>query len=163
MGVNTLIRKAQAADIPAIQTVARLAWEHTYKETMKPATRSRFLDEFYNYDALAKALKVQPGGIWVAEQQGKVVGFIQVVPMLGRSGLELSRLYVVPEHQRQGVGQSLVDLVGREYPTSSWWALVERNDNRAVEFYRKNGYEERRDLILNVFGEDLKFIELFKA
>ncbi|MDP3488400.1 MAG: GNAT family N-acetyltransferase [Bacillota bacterium] len=158
-----MIRKAQAADIPAVQTVARVAWEHTYKDIMKPATRSYFLDEFYNYDALAKALSVQPGGIWVAEQEGKIVGFIQVVPMLDRSGLELSRLYVLPEYQRQGVGQSLLHLVAAEYSASSWWALVERDDSSAVDFYRKNGFEQRRDLILNIFGEDLNFLEFFRA
>ena len=158
-----MIRKAQATDIPAVQTVARVAWEHTYKQIMKPATRSRFLDEFYNYEALSKALNVQPGGIWVAEQQGIVVGFIQVVPMLDRSGLELSRLYVLPEYQRQGIGQSLLNLVAAEHPSSSWWALVERDDHSAVEFYKKNGFEQRRDLILNIFGEDLNFSEFVRA
>ncbi|KAF0197647.1 MAG: GCN5-related N-acetyltransferase [Bacillota bacterium] len=157
-----MIRKAQAADIPEVQAVARVAWEHTYKKIMKPATRSHFLDEFYNYNALYKALNIQPGGIWVAEQQGRVVGFIQVVPMLDRSGLELSRLYVLPHYQRQGIGQLLLNHVAAEYPSSSWWALVERDDNSAVEFYRKNDFEQRRDLILNIFGEDLNFLEFFR-
>lgn len=158
-----MIRKAQATDIPAVQTVARVAWEHTYTKIMKPATRSHFLDEFYNYDALAKALNVYPGGIWVAEQEGKIVGFIQVVPMLDRTGLELSRLYVLPDYQRQGIGQSLLNYVMAEYPSSSWWALVERDDDSAVEFYKKNNFEQRRDLILNIFGEDLNFLEFVRA
>jgi len=162
MGDNMVIRKANGVDIPAVQAVARIAWEHTYQDIMKPVTRSRFLDEFYSYDALAKALEVKQGGIWVAEHAGRVIGFIQVVPMLDKSGLELTRLYVLPEYQRQGVGQALLEIVEAEFLSVKWWALVEKDDDRAVAFYKKNGFAKRRELILNLFGEDLGFIEFHK-
>lgn len=161
-GGKCVIRKAQGADIPAIQTVARVAWEHTYKEIMKPATRSHFLDEFYNYDALSKAQTIEPGGIWVAERDRRVVGFIQVVPMLDGSGLELTRLYVLPEFQRQGIGQALLEQVEAQFPSFSWWTLVEHEDHGAVAFYERNGFAKRRELMLNIFGEDLRFVEFYK-
>jgi len=157
-----LIRIGTKADIPAIQAVARVAWEHTYKDIMRPETRSHFLDQFYNYEALAKALELQPGGIWVATVGATVAGFIQVVPMLDKSGLEVTRLYVLPECQRQGVGGSLLSAVMVAYPETKWWALVERDDHMAVAFYVKHFFKRGRDLVLNIMGEDLAFVEFFR-
>lgn len=158
----TLIRLAEEADIPGIQAVARVAWEHTYKDIMRPQTRSHFLDEFYNYDALAKALDVRPGGIWVAVEDRSIIGFIQIVPMLDGSGLELTRLYVLPSCQRRGVGHALFSCVVDAYPASTWWALVERDDHKAVSFYLKQSFVKRRNLTLNIFGEDLAFVEFYR-
>lgn len=157
-----LIRLAEKADIPGIQTVARVAWEHTYKDIMRPQTRSHFLDEFYSYDALSKALDVRPGGIWVAEEDRSIIGFIQVVPMIDGSGLELTRLYVLPSYQRQGVGQALFNTAAEAYPQRNWWALVERDDSKAVAFYLKQSFTKKRDLTLNIFGEDLAFVEFYR-
>jgi len=157
-----LIRIGTKADIPAIQAVARVAWEHTYQDIMRPETRSHFLDQFYNYEALAKALELQPGGIWVATVGAQVVGFIQVVPMLDKSGLEVTRLYVLPGCQRQGMGRRLLAAVMMAYPQTKWWALVERDDHMAVAFYVKNLFSRRRDLVLNIMGEDLAFVEFFR-
>lgn len=154
-----MIRRAEMSDIPSIQMVARVAWEHTYREIMRPQTRSMFLDEFYNYEALVKALAIHPGGLWVAEAHDLVLGFIQVVPMLDGTGLEVARLYVLPKYQRQGLGKSLLDTVMAKHPNCQWWALVERDDAKAVQFYRQQGFHKQRDLTLNLFGEELAFVE----
>ncbi|MBS3873280.1 MAG: GNAT family N-acetyltransferase [Firmicutes bacterium] len=157
-----MIRKGTKADIPAIQAVARVAWEYTYKDIMRPETRSHFLDQFYSYEALAKALELKPGGLWVATVGLQVVGFVQVVPMIDKSGLEVTRLYVLPECQRQGVGKMLLSTVMVAYPETKWWALVERDDHMAVAFYAKHLFSRRRDLVLNIMGEDLAFVEFFR-
>jgi len=154
-----LIRLAEMSDIPSIQMVARVAWEHTYREIMRPKTRSMFLDEFYNYEALSKALAVRPGGVWVATEGDLVVGFVQVVPMLDGTGLEIARLYVLPNYQRQGVGKLLLSAALESYPKTKWWALIERDDEKAVQFYRQQGFRKQRDLPLNLFGEELVFVE----
>ncbi|MBT9176758.1 MAG: Spermidine/spermine N(1)-acetyltransferase [Firmicutes bacterium] len=154
-----MIRLAAMSDIPSIQMVARVAWEHTYREIMRPKTRSMFLDEFYNYEALSKALAVRPGGVWVVTEQEMVLGFIQVVPMLDGNGLEIARLYVMPNYQRQGLGKLLLTTAIESYPQTKWWALVERDDDKAVQFYRQQGFRKQRDLTLNLFGEELSFVE----
>ena len=154
-----MIRLAEMSDIPSIQMVARVAWEHTYREIMQPRTRSMFLDEFYNYEALSKALTVRPGGVWVVAEQAMLLGFIQVVPMLDGNGLEIARLYVLPNYQRQGLGKLLLSAAMEKHPKAKWWALVERDDDKAVQFYRQQGFRKQRDLTLNLFGEELGFVE----
>jgi ribosomal protein S18 acetylase RimI-like enzyme len=158
-----MIRRAFVEDIPAIQAVARIAWEDTYQDIMRPQTRSQFLEEFYSTDALAKAISLSVGGIWVAERDRSVVGFLQVVAMLDKPGLELSRLYVLPERQRQGVGQDLLRFVLSQYPKQPFWALVEKDDKSAMGFYGKNAFQKKRELILNLYGEDLCFVEFYSA
>jgi len=108
---------------------------------------------------LGSALKVTPGGVWVAEEDDSVIGFVQVVPMLGKPGLELTRLYVLPEKQRSGVGQALLDEIQKQFAGNPLWALVEIDDGNSVAFYEKNGFARRRTISLNLYGEELKFVE----
>ena len=158
-----MIRKAFEQDIPAIQAVAHTSWEHTYEGIMRPETRSQFLEEFYSYEALSRALTLPRGGIWVAEPDGTITGFLQVVPMLNKPGLELTRLYVLPEKKRQGIGGQLLAMVLSRYVDTPIWALVERDDESAMRFYHKNGFKLKRELSLNLFGEDLAFVEFYLA
>ena len=154
-----MIRKAVPADIPAIQAVAQVAWEHTYRDIMRENTRRQFLAEFYTTEALGSALNMAPGGVWVAEEDDSVIGFVQVVPMLGKPGLELTRLYVLPEKQRSGVGQALLDEIQKQFVGNALWALVEIDDGNSVAFYEKNSFAKRRSISLNLYGEELKFVE----
>jgi ribosomal protein S18 acetylase RimI-like enzyme len=154
-----VIRQAVLADIPDILAVAHIAWENTYSEIMKPETRRQFLEEFYTPEALGKALGVRPGGIWVAEEADAVIGFAQVVPMIGKPGVELTRLYVLPEKQRAGVGQALLNHVQAHFSGQPLWALVEKDDVNSVTFFTKNRFDKRRIVSLNLYGEELKFIE----
>ena len=130
---------------------------------MRPETRRQFLEEFYTQEALGKALLVRPGGIWVAEEQGVVIGFAQVVPMIGKPGVELTRLYVLPDRQRGGVGQALLDHVQTDFSGQPLWALIEKDDINSVTFFAKNRFVKKRVVSLNLYGEELKFIEFHRC
>lgn len=158
-----MIRQAVPEDIPAIVAVAHIAWEDTFSEIMRPETRRQFLEEFYTTEALVKALSVRPGGMWVAEDQGEVIGFAQVVPMVGKPGVELTRLYVLPQRQRGGIGKALLDHVQTHFAGQPLWALVEKDDLNSVTFFAKNRFGKRRVVSLNLYGEELKFIEFHRC
>lgn len=157
-----IVRRAAERDVEAIREVAHVAWEHTYSQIMKPQTRASFLAEFYTAEALRKALRVSPGGLWVAEEAGLVLGFIQVVPMLDKPGLEITRLYVLPDKQRSGVGSALLAEVTKTFSGFPFWALIESDDESAVCFYLRKGFSRRRTLSLNLYGEELRFVEFYR-
>ena len=77
------------------------------------------------YNEFQDAAASPPKGLWVAEQNGGIVGSIFVMPSDGIAGsAQLRMLYVEPAARGQGVGTALVA--------------------QAVSFARDNGYERMR-------------------
>jgi DNA-binding MarR family transcriptional regulator/GNAT superfamily N-acetyltransferase len=64
------------------------------------------------YSEYEQAPASPPKALWIAEQDGKVVGSVFVMPSEGRPGsAQLRMLYVEPEARGQGLGRTLVDQV----------------------------------------------------
>jgi DNA-binding MarR family transcriptional regulator/GNAT superfamily N-acetyltransferase len=77
------------------------------------------------YSAYHAARDVPPKDLWVAEQDGSIVGSIFVMPSEGIAGsAQLRMLYVEPAARGQGIGAALVA--------------------QAVSFARNSGYERMR-------------------
>lgn len=153
------VRKATNDDIMGIQHVAHVTWHDTYEHTMRPDTRAHFLAEFYNEESLARSLKREDAVFLVAEQQGHIVGFVQALPR-PQSGYEITRAYVLPKYQRQGVGSQLHAELVSQLPDQRFWAIVQRENHGAIAFYRNHGFEQQRELELPIYGETLNFVEL---
>ena len=70
--------------------------------------------------------------VWVAEDDGHVVGFAALVGDL------LAHLYVRPEAHRRGAGSALLERVKAERPAGFSFWVFQRNDN-ARRFYEERG------------------------
>jgi GNAT superfamily N-acetyltransferase len=71
--------------------------------------------------------------VWVYEQDGVPLGFFAI------QGDFLDRLYVDPEHHRQGIGQALLMKVRQLLPKHIWLYTHAAN-KMARSFYEKNGF-----------------------
>ena len=87
-----------------------------------------------------------------ALEDGREVGFALFFPnfstFLGRPGLYLEDLYVLPEHRGRGVGQALLRelarlAVERGYGRFEWWCLDWNTPS--IEFYRSLGARPMSD------------------
>jgi GNAT superfamily N-acetyltransferase len=119
-----MIRPARAADIPAIHQLIRGLAEY-----------ERALDEVTATEQdLAGALLAERPALFahVAEEDGRVVGFalwfLNYSTWLGRHGIYLEDLYVVPESRGRGHGRALLAelariCVERRYGRLEWWVL----------------------------------------
>jgi GNAT superfamily N-acetyltransferase len=70
--------------------------------------------------------------VWVAELDGRVVGFAAL------SGDLLGHLYVHPDVQRRGIGSALLEVVKRERPEGIRLWVFQRNED-ARRFYVRHG------------------------
>ncbi len=143
------VRLAGRADLPAIARVARLTWADTYKESITPENRHRFLTQAYRPEQLAEALGL---GHWlyVAEADEDVVGFAHFMRRYYRSQqrAELLRLYVLPAYQSQGIGLSLLNtglaaLVRAE--VEQCLVSVQASNERARAFYERHRFVFQRE------------------
>ena len=119
-----MIRPARAGDIPAIHRLIRNLAEY-----------ERALDEVTATEQdLAGALLAERPSLFahVAEEDGRVVGFalwfLNYSTWLGRHGIYLEDLYVIPESRGRGHGRALLAelariCVERGYGRLEWWVL----------------------------------------
>ncbi|MCS6998336.1 MAG: GNAT family N-acetyltransferase [Aquificaceae bacterium] len=90
-------------------------------------------------------------GIWLAEEEGRVVGFLAsdgnwFSKREGKVVGAIHELVVLPEYRRRGIGKALVEKAleyfkDRNLDRAELWV---GDENRAAfDFYRKLGFEER--------------------
>uniref|UniRef100_A0A7C2Z4C8 GNAT family N-acetyltransferase n=1 Tax=Hydrogenobacter sp. TaxID=2152829 RepID=A0A7C2Z4C8_9AQUI len=90
-------------------------------------------------------------GIWVAEEDGKIVGFVAsdgnwFSKREGKVVGAIHELVILPEYRNKGIGKALVEKVieyfkSRGLDTAELW--VGDKNTQALEFYKSLGFEER--------------------
>jgi GNAT superfamily N-acetyltransferase len=103
--MTVLIRPATAYDVEAVVDVGRRTWPQTYAPIAGEDYVRLGLAKWWTIAATRPL--VNSGKATVAELDGQVVGVAVVGPLQG--DLVLFRLYVVPEHQGQGIGRLLLE------------------------------------------------------
>jgi GNAT superfamily N-acetyltransferase len=129
-----LIRDATAADLDALIELvhALAAYERASDEVV--LERDEFGRHLFGPNAVAHAI--------VAEDEGRVVGaaifFRTFSTWLGRDGIWLEDLFVLPDARRNGHGRALLDEVRRRTNGRVDWAVLDWN-TPAHDFYRSLG------------------------
>ncbi|MET0329198.1 MAG: GNAT family N-acetyltransferase [Luteimonas sp.] len=137
------VRPATVDDARAIAEIHVGAWQAAY--------RGIFPADFLASLSVEKRVKAWEGMLagprpgehtWVAERDGAVVGWIQVVDGPGES-FELQALYVAPDRWRGGVGRALwhtaIASVQRNGARTAWlWVLA--GNTPAIAFYEQAGF-----------------------
>jgi GNAT superfamily N-acetyltransferase len=119
-----LIRLAETDDIDSIAEVFLASFaDLTFLPRLHTDTETR---------RWIRAEMVPRHEVWVAEEDGAIVGFAAL------SGDLLGHLYVHPDAQNRGVGTALLGLVKAERPSGFRLWTFQRNDG-ARRFYERHG------------------------
>lgn len=142
------IREATAADIPALAELHVITWNATYPHVpKKPSYETR--------ERQWRAAFAVTDGSWccyvVQDQHGKLVGFAKGTPydhpdLPGFAG-ELSKIYLLREYQRQGLGRRLVGHVAHRFLDQGIASMLLFADaqNPSCRFYEALGAERLLD------------------
>lgn len=139
---NYIIRPAVVADAESINLVRMLSWQAAYRGIVADAYLDH-MDPMEWIDHRRKAISTGQYLNIVAESGGEVVGWISA----GRNRIkceydsEVYAFYVLPGHQRRGIGEKLFCEAARQlsaagYKSLMLWAL---SDNPAKAFYIRTG------------------------
>ena len=90
------IRDARRDETCAVQRVAWIAWDHTYREIMPGEVRAGLLGRWYLEVSLVQ--RMGEGVFLVAVADGEIVGFADFCLVYGDE-VELAAVYVLPEMQ----------------------------------------------------------------
>ena len=136
------IRKATIHDIPLIRKMADVAFRETYRDILSAEQMEYMMVWMYSEESLMRQMTLEGHQFFVAEMDGSSVGYASV-SQDEADVFHLQKLYVMPEHQGQGVGKRLLEEVVRYlkqlHPAPLRLELNVNRRNRAVGFYRRMG------------------------
>ena len=155
------IRRAEATDLSNIERVARTTWPVAYAGIIPDEIQRRLLDSWYSRESLSLALAAQGSTFLVAEWRRSVIGFAQYMRRSAEL-VELTRIYVLPDRQRSGIGADLVRAglaLFEEEGLRRLTVSVERENIIGRRFYERMAFGEPRELTQEVQGYSLKLVE----
>jgi GNAT superfamily N-acetyltransferase len=150
------IRPATQRDIPVLLSLIRQLAEYEKLSHAVVATEQSLSESLFGNRPVAEALIGEESGVPVAF----AVFFHNYSTFLGRAGLYLEDLFVVPDCRGRGYGKRmLVHLaqIAVERKCGRFeWAVLDWN-TPAIEFYKKLGAEPMNDwTVFRLDGESLK-------
>jgi len=136
------VREATDDDVAQIRRVAERSWDADYPDIVSRETASEGVTEWYGEDRIRRELASSRTVLLVAETGGEVAGFAHAV--WGSEEGTVLRLYVDPDHRREGVGGRLLDatveyLVAEGVDHVKATVLAENEPGN--DFYRARGFE----------------------
>jgi ribosomal protein S18 acetylase RimI-like enzyme len=152
----TIIRRMESADNAGVQRVARETWAATYRGIIPDDVQARFLERAYSEESLR--LRRERGLMLVAERDGAIVGFANIVPT-GDHEADLAAIYVLPEAQGSGIGSRLLDAAMTALPdVTTLWVRVERDNAIGRRFYDAKGFTEVDAIVEQIAGSSFHLI-----
>jgi ribosomal protein S18 acetylase RimI-like enzyme len=147
--MDITIRKMKKRDIPAVRDVARKSWNAAYKGIIPEDVQERFLSYAYSDQMLKK--KRRRTHIYVAVLGKEVIGFANFTKMSRDMQVHLYAIYIYPEYQDRKIGSALLEIGHRELGATEITLHVEKQNQKALQFYKRKGFEKIAE-----FDEDLE-------
>jgi len=137
------IRTASERDLPAIRALLVETWHATYDAIYGAECVTEITNDWHSIVSL-KARLVKPNSEFLIADDGKeIAGMAFASTDESGKTVMLHQLYVLPKHQRHGIGGLLLDEVMGCFPDAGTIRLeVEPANTRAVAFYRAYGFVE---------------------
>lgn len=153
MSIKFQIKQAELRDIPIIQEIARQSWYSTYQGILTLEQIQFLLTHWYSSESLTNEIQKRQHKHYLLFEDNLPVGFFAYHPNEHKAKhLRLSRIYLIPEKQRRGYGRSILSFLEEEASKLNCQA-IELNvsqENQAVGFYKRMGFEVKRDEIVQI-------------
>lgn len=156
------IRELTRDDIPQLRELAIRIYRETFSGQNSPANMEAFLQSDYSIESFNKEFDCDGSHYFFACDGQAPVGYIrlrenaEVESLLGKSTIELHRLYVDVDFQGRGVGRLLMEFAidyARKQRVEWIWLGVWEHNPRAQSFYKQWGFEKFSEHIFTMGDE----------
>lgn len=145
------IIRVTLTEIDGLQKIGRQTFHETFASANTEENMSKYLDEGFSIGKLTAELNDKNAEFYFAYLNNTVAGYLKIntgqsqTELKGEKSVEIERIYVLKEFQGRNVGQSLyhkaLSIARREKAQYVWLGVWEQNQ-KAINFYRKNGFVE---------------------
>jgi ribosomal protein S18 acetylase RimI-like enzyme len=141
---NILIRAAEPADVEAVRRLLVETWHDTYDSLIGAEKVAEITNSWHSIENLGRQLTMPDASFLVAVEDGAIVGHI-LATVQKPPFMMISRLYVLPDRQRRGIGSSLIhSAVARHQNCDTLHLEVEVDNKKGLSFYLREGFREVR-------------------
>lgn len=139
-----------------IETVALLAdrvWRECYSPILETGQIDYMLEKFQSPAAVKNQIQEQDYEYYLLQFNRQAAGYLAVQPKDGK--LLLSKLYVLDGFRGNGLGArglAYALQLAKEKNCTSVWLTVNRNNQRAIGVYEKNGFSVVREQVADIGG-----------
>jgi diamine N-acetyltransferase len=145
------IRKVTIHDLGQLQKIGRQTFFETFAAQNTEENMKQYLDQGFAGEKLAAELNDQNAAFYFATHHHTVIGYLKLnfgpsqTELKDHQTVEIERIYVVKEFHGKNVGQLLFDKaiqIAKQRNAEYVWLGVWEKNPRAINFYKKNGFEE---------------------
>ena len=145
------IRPATEADIPLLRDLAQRIWRECYPGIITPEQIEFMLGWMYREEEIRRQLAAKIP--WaVAELDGAAVGYLSW-QREDDGRVKISKLYVLPQHQRRGLGRRMLDHIceqARALGVREVWLQVNKRNERAIGAYLKADFHIGKEAVFDI-------------
>ncbi|MBQ0138968.1 MAG: GNAT family N-acetyltransferase [Kurthia sp.] len=153
------IRKMQTEDTKAVRKIAIEGWHNTYESIIPLEIQDDFLEAAYNEKMLIK--RAENTNFYVAEREGKILGFANFSSVKKERVVELASIYTLPNEKYKGIGTALIQYAIKDIQPKKIYVSVESLNTVGLKFYEAKNFkiEKEYDDIFN--GHVLKTTRMY--
>ena len=168
MAPSVELRLMQSEDLSILYPISRDAYRLNFGHHWEEGGLEEYLEKVYGWDVLAAELSQPAVHYYVAFiPPERPVAFMKLnlrsnLPGLDPDkGMELDKLYILPDHKGLGIGRRFIELafrVAAELGKENFWLAVIDTNVEAMAFYEKAGFRRHSTMRVEYpkFREELK-------
>lgn len=165
------IKKCTQIDLHKLQELSIETFKETFKDQNSPEHLSAYLERAFNLGQLEQELSNPSSEFYFIYFNNETAGYLKVntneaqSEEMGNDSLEIERIYMRKEFQRNGLGKNLltkaIQIALHSNKKKIWLGVWEKNES-AITFYKKMGFvqtgehsfymgdEKQRDVIMTM-------------
>ena len=132
------IRRMTAADTEAVIAMMRTFYA-------SPAVFTNGSEEIFQNDVAACVSDSPYAEGYIFEIEGRIVGYGMLAKSFstefGKPCIWIEDLYLLPDYRGLGIGSAFFNHVEKSYPDHLLRLEVEEENERAIQVYKKNGFD----------------------
>jgi ribosomal protein S18 acetylase RimI-like enzyme len=143
------IKRVTQSDIAQLQEVGKQTFLETFSGGNTEENMTQYLAESFAEDKLNDELINPNSEFYFAKGGANIVGYLKVnfgqsqTELQDDKSVEIERIYVLKDFHRRKVGQLLYEKaieIARQKNVNYVWLGVWEENQRAIDFYKKNGF-----------------------
>ncbi|MBK6932991.1 MAG: GNAT family N-acetyltransferase [Saprospirales bacterium] len=148
---NIVIKKVTPDEIGLLQKIGRQTFFETFSADNSDENMKKYLEEGFSLEKLTTELMDKKALFYFAWIGKQVIGYLKLnfgtsqTELKDDQAVEIERIYVLKEFHGKKVGQVLyekaIQIAKQANATYVWLGVWEKNQ-RAINFYKKNGFVE---------------------
>jgi ribosomal protein S18 acetylase RimI-like enzyme len=159
-----IIRKATISDLEIIQEISKQTFIETFADVNTPENMENYVLENFNPEQIALEINNPNSAFYLASLENEIIGYMKLnfrdaqTEKQKENNLEIHRIYVLQVFHGKKIGQLLLDEVIKIAQQSGFkyiWLGVWEENQRALQFYSKNGFVEF-DKHIFTLGNDIQ-------